>query len=203
VVVTLLLASAVAVAVAPALMPESYSWLADSVSESAGQGVERAWLARAGLLLYGFAVLLLTGLAAFRWGRWGTLLHGIFGVCIIAAAVYAARPWDPTMPYVEFEDLLHSIAASVMGPAFAIGVAVVSARRPLEVKLVRLLDLVAVVASVVVPMAMFSISSLEGYSGLFQRAMFAISYTWYAQEAIRSSGGRLAGPATTGAPASE
>lgn len=184
VVVALLLASGAAIAVAPALMPASYSWFADTVSESAGQGVEGAWLARLGLLLYGFAVLLLAGVAKPRWGQWGTLLHRAFGIAMIAAAAFAARPWDPALPFDAFEDLLHSIAASAMGVAFAGGVLAVAVRRGRSPGLIRLADVAAVAASVLLPLAMFNVASL---TGVLQRILFVIGYGWYGLEAGRTA----------------
>jgi hypothetical protein len=64
-----LAASAAALAVAPILMPTSYSWVAHTTSESAAQGVPGAWLARLGFVTFGFAVLAVAGLARHLWGR--------------------------------------------------------------------------------------------------------------------------------------
>jgi hypothetical protein len=50
-VIVLLLAAMAALALAPLLMPDSYSVLGHSVSESAAQGVDGAWLARLAFLL--------------------------------------------------------------------------------------------------------------------------------------------------------
>lgn len=41
-----LAASLVALALAPLLMPASYDWRANTISESGAQGIEGAWLAR-------------------------------------------------------------------------------------------------------------------------------------------------------------
>jgi hypothetical protein len=56
-VLSCLTVSALALAVAPMLMPESYSWVVHTTSESAAQGVNGAWLARLGFVAFGFAVL--------------------------------------------------------------------------------------------------------------------------------------------------
>jgi hypothetical protein len=70
VVLTGLAASAVALATAPALMPSGYSWVSQTTSESAAQGVQGAWLARIGFVVLGLSVILLT---TFRQQRW---VHG-------------------------------------------------------------------------------------------------------------------------------
>ena len=86
-----LLAALTALALAPLLMPDTYSVRGHSVSESAAQGVEGAWLARLGFLLFGFAVLSLALDPGSTWGRWGRRAHAGFGVSMIAAAVFLGR----------------------------------------------------------------------------------------------------------------
>ncbi len=49
-VIALLVVSAVALAVAPVLMPAGYDWVAHTTSESAAQGVAGAWVARLGFV---------------------------------------------------------------------------------------------------------------------------------------------------------
>lgn len=177
----LLVASFVAVAIAPTLMPESYSWVEHSISESAAQGVEGAWLARLGLLLFGFAVLILVSIAGAAWGIWGRLTHGVYGVSIIAAAAFAHRPWED-VPFDAFEDFLHSAASFGVGMSFAIGVLIVSFRRGPNAGLIRAIDVVAIAASVVIPLVMFNVA--DG-GGAVQRLMFLIAYLWYGLEAVR------------------
>jgi hypothetical protein len=176
-----LASSLVALALAPVLMPASYSWVAHTTSESAAQGVPWAWLARVGFVLFGGAVVLL----AWRTGRWGTggrRLHGLFGLLLVAAAVFSARPWDPALPFSELEDLAHSVAATAMGVAFAFAVVAVALRRWQRVRDVDVLGVVAVVASVVLPVGMMV--APHG-AGLLQRLMFLVAYCWYGAEAIR------------------
>lgn len=183
-VLVLLLISAICVAAAPLLMPESYSVVENAVSASAGQGIESAWVARTGFLMLGFGVLLLSVVRSGQWGVWGRLLMRIYGISIIAAAAYAHKPWLD-VPFDEFEDLLHSVAASAVGFAFTVGVLFVTARRGPNAGWARAFDLVAVAAAVIIPMTMFNVPDVEG---LIQRIMFAIGYVWYAAEAVRSLG---------------
>lgn len=177
----LLASSLAAVAIAPTLMPDSYSWVEHSISESAAQGVPGAWLARLGLLLFGFAVLTLVAIAGSAWGLWGRLAHGFYGVSIIAAAAFAHRPWED-VPFDAFEDSLHSVASFGVGFAFTIGVIIVSLRRGPNAGPIRVLDALAVVSAVVIPMVMFNVS---GIGGLVQRGMFLVAYLWYGVEAIQ------------------
>ncbi len=197
-VVAMLLASVVAVAIAPTLMPDSYSVVEHSVSESAAQGVEGAWLARLGFLLLGFAVLASAGIAGTRWGVWGRIAHRTYGVSMVGAAAFSHMPWLDVR-YDAFEDFLHSVAASGMGFAFTAGVLIVTFRRSRNAVGARAFDWVAIAAAMVIPMVMFNIT---GVAGLVQRVMFGIGYLWYGLEAIRS--GRARGTEdVAGTPASQ
>jgi hypothetical protein len=178
-----LAASAAALAVAPTLMPASYSWVAHTTSESAAQGVPGAWVARLGLLTFGFAVLALVSLARDTWGRLAAWLHAAFGVLMIAAAAFSARSWETDVPFDAVEDVLHSVAATAMGSAFAFGVTAVAWRVWRAGGGLRWLDAAAVTASVVLPLAMMN---WEQLAGVLQRPMFAIAFAWYAVEALRA-----------------
>lgn len=181
VIVGLLTGAAAALAIAPWLMPESYSAVEHAVSESAGQGVENAWLARTGFLLLGFAVLLIADAAGSKWSVAGRTLHRIYGVAMIAAAAYSHMPWED-VPYDRFEDLLHSVAASVVGMSFVMGVLVVSiGRLPNQIR-PRMFDWFAITASMAISLMMFT---FVDYAGAMQRFMFGIGIVWYALETIR------------------
>lgn len=188
----LLAGSATCIALAPALMPAGYSALSLSVSESAGQGVPGAWLARAGFLLLGFAVLLEAQVAGVAWGRWGRLAHRTYAVAMIAVAAFSHMPWDGT-PYDPVEDTLHSVAATLVGFAFTTGVVVVGLRRGRRAGWIRAVDALAVVAAVVLPLVQ---ANVESIGGLAQRVLFGVGYLWYGAEAAR-----LVSPAPSPAPA--
>jgi hypothetical protein len=172
--------SAAAVATAPVLMPASYSWLSNTTSESAAQGISGAWLARLGFLSFGLSVMALAFVRTRQWGRWSTALHYAFGTFMAAAAAFSTRPWNGTS-YDRTEDALHSVAATAMGFAFAAGVVAAAVHRGRRARIGGLvLDVVAVAASVVVPLAM---SAWPAADGALQRFMFAVAYVWYATAA--------------------
>lgn len=177
--------SALALALAPLLMPDSYTWVTHTTSESAAQGVSGAWLARLGFLTFGLTVSWLTVISSSRWGRWGTLLHGMFGVLMIATAAFSHRPFEPGIVFDRTEDLLHSVAATAMGFAFALGVVAVMVHRPERPVPRRVLDVAALVASVIIPLGM---GAWNGSAGLLQRLMFLMAYLWYATEASEVTG---------------
>lgn len=181
-VLSLLILSATALLLAPLALPDGYSWIVHTTSESAAQGLEGAWVGRLGFLLMGFAVLWLASLCRPWWGGAGATLLGTFGVMMLATAAFSHKPWLPAVAWDPFEDFLHSLTATAMGFAFAIGVVVVGVRRSGASTVDRVLDLMAVSASVILPLAM---SASEGFTGVLQRLLFLAAYLWYGREALR------------------
>lgn len=172
--------SALALALAPVVLAPSYSWVENTTSEAGGQGVDGAWLARLGFVVFGLAVLWVAHLRHERWQQPATVLHVLFGVCLMGVAAFSLRSWGPNPIYDPTEDLLHSVAATMMGFAFAFGVVAVALRRRSGGEGVRSLDVIAVGASAVLPLWMSFDGSIDG---LLQRLMFAVAYLWYAREA--------------------
>jgi hypothetical membrane protein len=184
-VLLVLAVSAVSLALAPALMPDSYSWTSHTTSESGAQGVDGAWLARLGFLLLGLAVIWLAVLSRPRWGRWGTALHLTFGAFMTATAAFSTRPWEEGAGFDRTEDHLHSIASTIVGLSFAFGVLAVGLKRDTARLPTRAFDLVAIaVAGVLLPIGMTIWAEADG---VLQRAIFLIAYAWYATEALRLS----------------
>ena len=176
-----LAASALALALAPLALDPSYDWIRHTTSESGGQGVDGAWVARTGFLLFGLTVLHIAHQNRTAWGTLAAACHRFFGIAMIAVAVYSLRSWQSTVAYDETEDLLHSMAATAMGFAFAFGVVTVAIGQLRQGKSARLLDWVAVAASVALPLGMLERPSI---AGLLQRLMFSIAYLWYARASI-------------------
>jgi len=173
--------SAIALAAAPAVLPPSYRWVAHTTSEAAGQGVPGAWLARSGFVLFALAVALITVRCRRRWSRWGVALHGTFALGMAATAAFPARSWEAAAAYDPTVDMLHSVAATALGFAFAFGVAVVGWRVWASQRRWRWLDVTAVTASIVLPLGMVAAPAM---AGVLQRTMFLVAYVWYARESL-------------------
>lgn len=171
------LVSVACLILAPGVLTDEYSVLSHTTSEAAAQATQGAWLARTGFFLFGLGVFWLS-IYRRNWAASARFLHGSFGVLMIAAAVYSHRPVVDGASYDHFEDFLHSIAASGMGFAFAFGVLVVGWRR---VSGWNVIDIIALAASVAVPIAMMA---TDGWDGLWQRIMFAAAYAWYILEVV-------------------
>jgi hypothetical protein len=179
-VLLLLLLSAFAVFSAPARMPVGYSWLSNAISESAAQGIDDAWLARLGFVLFGFAVLWLTLHMQSVWGRGAYWFHLAFAVFMISTAAFSHKPWMLNVPYDAFEDLLHSITATGMGFAFAFGVLLRFFERSNNEVGKKFFDFVAILVSFVLPLSGVHWPEI---AGLLQRIIFAVAYLWYGKEA--------------------
>ena len=102
---------------------------------------------------------------------------------MIAAAAFSHRPWESGAPDDTTEDLLHSVAATAMGFAFAGGVLAVAFRDGFD-KPPRAFDVIAIASTVILPLGM---TFLPDYDGLLQRLMFLIAYFWFARDALVSA----------------
>ncbi|MCO5317446.1 MAG: DUF998 domain-containing protein [Microthrixaceae bacterium] len=182
-IVAMLVSSVALLLLAPLVLDESYSWVRHTTSEAAAQGVTGAWMTRAGFALFGLAVIWLAVRRGLCWGQPATGLHALFGACMVAVAAFSLRSWQPGVPFDATEDMLHSIAATLMGFAFAFGVVAVGLRRG-RAPGSRVLDVGAVTASVLLPLWMVA---APDHAGMLQRLMFAIAYLWYGTEAITGS----------------
>ncbi len=105
---------------------------------------------------------------------------------MVATSAFSHRPFDGRVPYDRVEDLLHSVSATTMGFTFAFGVLAVTLRHRHRTLRRRTLDVVALAASIVLPLGMVAWTS---HAGVLQRSMFLIAYTWYAAEALGATRG--------------
>jgi hypothetical protein len=100
---------------------------------------------------------------------------------MVATAVFSHCPIDPGVACDQTEDLLHSVSATVMGFAFALGVVSTALLRHGASVPRWAFDALAVAASIVIPLSM---GVWADYAGALQRLMFLIAYAWYAAEAV-------------------
>jgi len=180
-VIPLLALSALLVVVAARAMPPGYSWLALSISESAAQGLEHAWIARLGFVCFGLGVVMLSIAARALWPRLTYWCNLLFALAMFAAAAFSHAPWLAGVAADGFEDFLHSIAATGMGFAYCLGVVARFLRRPRGALVGRTLDVVALTVAVVLPLLLAAASE---YAGLVQRIMFGVAYIWFGREAL-------------------
>jgi hypothetical protein len=180
-VVILLVAALALLGLAPLALPESYSWVEYGTSESAAQGIDGAWIARGGFILYGLAVVLLVAHRARTWGPLASVCHLCFGVSMFAVAAFSTRPWQPGATYVASEDLLHSVFAGIMGIGFVTGVAtLIVVRRHRSIRAAAP-DVIVFAVTLIIPLFMDT-----SIWGVLQRVMFVVAAIWYGSEAMAS-----------------
>lgn len=180
-VIPLLLASAALVVLAAWAMPEGYSWLVLSISESAAQAQQHGWIARLSFLSFGSAVLLLSLSMRGHWPRLTYWCHLVFAASMYGAAAFSHSPWQAGAPNDPAEDFLHSVFASGMGFAFCAGVVARFLQRGPAAVFGRSVDVAALLVATALPV-LLAASSNAG--GLMQRVMFAVAYFWYGREAL-------------------
>lgn len=180
-IVMLLVSSAFCVYLSPLAMPTGYSWLSNAISESAAQGLRHAWITRLGFILFGLGVLWLSLFRRATWARGVYWMHLAFAVFMLGTAAFSHRPWLVGVVSDPVEDFLHSITATGMGFAFAIGVVGRLLQRQKSETYQKIFDLVAILAATLLtPVG----AAIPSFAGVLQRTMFAVAYLWFIQEAL-------------------
>ena len=153
-----------------------YSIVSNTISELAAQDAPNAWIMRAAFFTYGLGVAA-AALADIRTHVLTRIAIIAFGLSLVGAGFWAARPIWPEAPFNVREDNLHSIFGTLTGVSFA---AACSARLFLPSGSLRdWLSWVGLVASIAIPLYMLQVPTLDG---LPQRVMFAISAIWLWRE---------------------
>ena len=184
-VIPLLFASAALVLLAAWIMPAGYSWQLHSISESAAQGQQHAWVARLSFLCFGTAVVALSVASRLRWSRLTYWCHLVFAASMYGAAAFSHSPWLVGVPNDPVEDFLHSVFASGMGIAFCTAVGARFLQRGPRAVLGRALDAIALLVATVLPLLL---AAGTGIGGLAQRVMFMVAYLWFGREALLGIG---------------
>ncbi len=157
-----------------------YSLVSNTISELAAQDAPNAWIMRTTFFAYGLGVAA-AALADIRTHLLARIAIIAFGLSMVGAGVWAARPIWPDAPFDAGEDNLHSIFGTLTGVSFA---AACSARLFLPSGSLRdRLSWVGLVASIAIPLYMLQVPAFDG---LPQRLMFAISAIWLWREFRRS-----------------
>jgi hypothetical protein len=156
----------------------AYSSITHSVSELAGQNMPNAWIMRAGFVAFGGTVLIVA-LADLRATAAVNAALCVFGAGMIGSAIWSHVPIREVGGGSQAEDDLHSIAASVMGAAFAVSCAARFWTVRMHVQTRGQTDWFSafgVLIAVIIPLLMFQLPTL---TGALQRGMFAFSFVWF------------------------
>lgn len=177
-----LLISAVAFALAPLLMPPTYSWIAHTLSQAASQGLQGGWLARLGFLIGGMTMLRLAWPDVVDWAPLPRLLHRIAGAMTLAAVAFTDRSWDPHAPYDRVENIVHSAVATTISVSFTLGVLLVLQQKRQRHGRIPVFEVGVIAIQVLLPPLMLI---WPGWTGVIERLMFSAAYLWYGREVLR------------------
>jgi hypothetical protein len=109
---------------------------------------------------------------------------GVFGLVMLASAVWSHRPWWPGAGFDAHADRLHSLAAQVAGGAFLAAVGLRMAQRWVLRQGLDVLDIGTALAALLAPLAMLLRAPGPGAA---QRVMFGLTYLWLVRQAGRSA----------------
>lgn len=171
--------SLVMIASAPLLMAESYSWIANTVSESGAQGVQGAWLFRTGVLMTAAATVSLVAAARDDIPTSSKRALTLYALALVAAAAFPEKPWFDGS-HNEIVAGLHTLAAFNAGLWFGVGVFTASRHRSSSAA--RRYDFVMILMVATIPVLMIA---YESYEGLLQRILIFAGYAWLFLETSR------------------
>ncbi|MFZ0015306.1 MAG: DUF998 domain-containing protein [Acidimicrobiia bacterium] len=173
-----LASSALLMAISPLFVDSSYSIATETLSRAGGQGVDGAWVQRAGVVVASISVLAMTVSGAKMWGGWARRWMQTYAVALILLVVFPTSPWDGT-PFDPGVAELHTGSAVVGGLAFILGIVSISMGRSPGTGLRRVFDWTVVAAVAVIPQLML----MSTVPGIWQRLMVALGYLWLLVEA--------------------
>lgn len=156
----------------PFFSVDTYSILKNTTSQLGAQNTVNAWMMNTVFILVGISCLLEAWMNVKGFPLQKLLLI-IFGLGLFLIGIFRHAPITEGLPYNAWEDRLHSVFATVVGISFTF-YAVSSAFIEKAIKH-RVMDLIVGFTATILSMLMFSIPD---YSGVWQRAIFIVSFSW-------------------------
>ena len=151
---------------------DTYSIIRNTTSHLGAQNAVNAWIMNAAFVLVGISCVLEAWLHLQKFW-FHKILLSIFGLALVFTGIFRHAPIIEGVIFNPAEDKLHSIFATIVGFSFTI-YAVSCAFIEKAIKH-RVIDIIVGLAATILSMLMFF---LPDYSGIWQRAMFIISFTW-------------------------
>ncbi len=173
--------SVIMLATAPFFIDPSYSAVQHTLSESGGQGVERAWIFRTAVLLTSAAAMVLARAARSVWPRLGVLWLRTYAIGLILVVLLPESPWSGPTP-TQTVASLHTVVGAGSAIAFILAVAAVALGRARHLVQARLFDLVSLLGVAVIPQVMLV---TVDYDGILQRSAVGLGYAWLLIESKR------------------
>lgn len=158
--------------VLPFYSVDSYSIVENTTSHLGSQSAPNAWVMNVTFILVGISCILEAWLHLGKFW-FHKILLSIFGLGLVFTGVFHHAPIIEGVSFNTMEDSLHSIFASIVGFSFIL-YAISSAF--IEEKLKhRVIDIIVGAATSFLSLLMVF---LPDYSGIWQRAMFIVSFIW-------------------------
>jgi len=151
---------------------DTYSIIKNTTSHLGAQGAPNAWIMNAAFILVGLSSILEAWLHLGNYWLQKILLS-IFGLGLIFVGIFHHAPIIEGVAFNVFEDKLHSIFASLVGLTFT--VYAISSAFIEKARKYRIIDLAVGIIATMLSVLMFY---LPDYSGIWQRTLFVISFTW-------------------------
>lgn len=177
----LLAASLVIVVVRPFFLPDGYSWLSNTISESGGQDMTGNWLLRLALIFVAASVGIIWVLARDIWGRWASAAMALYVISTLGAAIFLDGPWHDGA-FNRLEAFLHTSAVVGAGIGFVAGVFLIRLGGSERSERARGFDWLVVAVTLPLPVVM---EMFNDFAGLLQRIVVALGYSWWFAEILR------------------
>lgn len=156
----------------PSYSVDTYSIIKNTTSHLGAQNSTNAWVMNLTFMLVGVSCLLEAWLHMKEfWFQ--KILLSVFGLGLVLTGLFRHAPIIKGVSFNPVEDNLHSIFASIVGFSFTV-YAISSAFIEKESKH-KVMDIMVGVTVTVLSLLM---GYLPDYSGVWQRAIFVISFTW-------------------------
>ncbi|NJO82257.1 MAG: DUF998 domain-containing protein [Blastochloris sp.] len=168
------------IVVAHLLTPDAYDWTQNTISDLGAQTYDNAWVMRLGFI--GFGILLNTGIVLkglqARRIRIADGLLMLYGASVLLTGIFSVKPFVDGILYSETQDMLHTAFAQLAGIAFSLSIVthILSARTTRMRGIHISVFLLVVVISMMV--ALTDGSLVEFPTGIAQRILWLISFTW-------------------------
>lgn len=158
--------------VLPFYSVETYSIIKNTTSHLGAQKTTNAWIMNIALILVGISCVLEAWLHLEKFWFQKFILS-IFGLSLVFTGMFHHAPIIEGVLFNSMEDKLHSIFSTITGFSFVI-YAISSAFIEESVRH-RIIDISVGFMATLFSILMFS---FPDYSGIWQRAMFIISFAW-------------------------
>ncbi len=158
--------------VLPFYSVDTYSIVKNTTSHLGAQSTTNAWIINVAFVLVGISCVLEAWLHLGKYWFHKILLT-IFGLSLVFTGIFHHAPIIEGVIFNSIEDRLHSIFATIVGFSFTI-LAISSAFIEKAVKH-RIINIVVGFTATILSMLMLY---LPDYSGIWQRAIFIISFAW-------------------------